>query len=538
MLNILYIGATDFVYNRGINGSSHELDFIVYLNNHTKQTHGYSSTLIFSDDFEQIEGINPDIIYIFDCDKPRNHFCNAIEYANRKKIPIVLISNDLFHYNLVRDEPNTLKLNGILSTVRMKRLTDQYKRDFPDKYISGIPTPFINTNQFTDWGMEKIYDICIFGQTDLELPPLGNCIEEEYFEKNCKGIPEMYPFYPLRQRLTRLLLNNTERYNIKYIPTPLLSCWACPIKGVELSRIINQSYLTLSTRSRSDRCMQKYFEITASNSFILGDIPTDYMDLFTFNSIVVDMNMSDETILGIIDDALKNKETILQQSKDFGEFIRSEYGLDNKNTITDFLKINREIIGWRRNAYISNTCSNIKMYSYPYNHPFIGSLFVNDEQYVRFCKNFNQYILKTPVFAEPDKDSVWAKQSGDVWYKHPSIEIPYVVMYLGNIEIHWVHEHDEEALLQKYKRRLQRYYDSEPSLIFLLSCSELLNDHSDDTLVKDFLSIPTSYYITKTPSREIFHEPWACLDNKRNDYHVYEFNNQDTIVDVFKGVFG
>ena len=54
--------------------------------------------------------------------------------------------------------------------------------------------------------------------------------------------------------------------------------------------------------------MAKYFEIAASYSGILGNIPSDYNDLFKNNIVEVTEWMTDEEILFTIDEALKNKK--------------------------------------------------------------------------------------------------------------------------------------------------------------------------------------------------------------------------------------
>jgi uncharacterized protein (DUF1919 family) len=491
---------------------------------------------------------NPSIIYLFDCDKARDHFTIAFDYAKTHHIPIILLSNDLFHYDLVVNDPNTSKLDGIVCTVRMDRLTNQYKKTFPNKFISTIPVPFVNTEQFNDWNNTKCYDICIFGQLDLKLPPKMNCVDDEYF-KDWDELPNTHYFYPLRRRLATLILKNTHRYRVKHIPTPQSSCWNCPIKGKNLSNIINQSYMCISTRSRSDRCMQKYFEISASNSIILGDIPTDYKDLFDGHVIEVNEQMSDEDILSKIDMVLENKNKLEQEAKDVGEYIRTQYGLNNKNTITGFLDMTNNILEhynnkYRNIAYISNTCSNIGLYNSSYNHPFIGSLFVNDEQYVKFCQHFDEYIKISPTFGNPNRNSIWARQNkNNGWYKHHSISPPYPVMYLDDIEIHWIHETKENELLTKYYRRLQRYYDTHSKPMFLLSCSELLNNHKDNgwELSRKFLQISNSIYIQrhkhpteKLRDNEILYEQWTNKGFTRDESHVYTFNNQDTIIEIYK----
>ena len=112
-------------------------------------------------------------------------------------------------------------------------------------------------------------------------------------------------------------------------------------------------------------------------------------------------------------------------------------------------------------AYVSNTCAIIEIYrtlNIEYNHPFIGSLFVIDEQYIKFCNNFDHYINCDPIIGQPNNNSLWTLENNGIWYKHRAVPIPYVVMYLDDIEIHWIHETDQQLLLEKYQRRLETFF--------------------------------------------------------------------------------
>jgi hypothetical protein len=74
--------------------------------------------------------------------------------------------------------------------------------------------------------------------------------------------------------------------------------------------------------------MAKYFEIPASYSAILGDIPTDYEDLFKGNIVEVNEWMSDDEILQIIDKALEDKEKLWEMTKRLGDRVHQEYNLE------------------------------------------------------------------------------------------------------------------------------------------------------------------------------------------------------------------
>lgn len=197
-------------------------------------------------------------------------------------------------------------------------------------------------------------------------------------------------------------------------------------------------------------------------------------------------------------------------------------------------------------AYISNTCISTNMYkifSVQYNHPFVGSLFVNDEQYIKFCQKFDYYINCTPIFGDPNENSIWAKQNSGVWYKHKDVTSPYIVMYLDDVEIHWVHETDMETTLNSYNRRLERYRTYVDKVYFILSCAEIMNDHTEEkrhSLLNDFQNINNSIYVSKTPSELglynnniiILYEPWINTSNERNESHTYNFNDQKTIAET------
>lgn len=194
-------------------------------------------------------------------------------------------------------------------------------------------------------------------------------------------------------------------------------------------------------------------------------------------------------------------------------------------------------------AYISNTCAIIEIYktlNIEYNHPFIGSLFIIDEQYIKFCNNFDYYINCDPLIGQPNNNSLWTLENKGIWYKHKLVPIPYVVMYLDDIEIHWIHETNQQLLLEKYQRRLGRYKQQVNKVFFILSCSEFINKHTETQrldLLTQFLSNKNNIYISRCPSdlnlnntnQIILNNDWINTSNKRDSSHIYIFNNQITI---------
>ena len=69
-------------------------------------------------------------------------------------------------------------------------------------------------------------------------------------------------------------------------------------------------------------------ETAASYSAILGNIPSDYEELFKNNIVEVTEWMCDEEILSIIDKALEDKEKLWKMTQRLGDRVHSEYNLD------------------------------------------------------------------------------------------------------------------------------------------------------------------------------------------------------------------
>lgn len=202
---------------------------------------------------------------------------------------------------------------------------------------------------------------------------------------------------------------------------------------------------------------------------------------------------------------------------------------------------------------ISNTCVGyqiiIRKNMVPYNSPFIAALIPNDWQYLRLIQDFDHYRLLTPVLSEPDPDSVFSRQNGALYYTHKEIRTPYPVIRLGDVEIHFIHVQDRERCLETFKRRLDRMNriidEGDCKIVFLLSFSELLNDHEDvETLIDTFFHVHLSPLRTEKyfmgPLKYARKEPgyisvpeWDDVLLKRDSSHVFVFNSQLFCIDTF-----
>lgn len=351
-MRIVFIGNWVFTEGRATVGATHAFDCITYLHSEVDRIDGYESRIYFTNEcfIPKLEKFSPHIVYIFDCISADYTCRPVVNFCHWANVPVVLVSTDIFYVSTILEEPNTAKLSGILSMVRMNSTIKQYRLLFPKKYIGALTFPSLGT-YFRDYQMEKQYDIVIYGTTTYHHTPENRpsnsaylqYLESEYTSKGLQ-VPYKVQFYPLRNRLVQLLLKHKDKYRIKHIPSPRKQTWIRDIRGESLSKILNQSYLAIATRSIADRCMSKYFEISASNCGLLGDIPTDYRDVFSGWAVEVSMNMTDEEILGVVDTALQDPDRLKQKSQIFGEYIRSNVSVGNKNAIKELLTSAHAII--------------------------------------------------------------------------------------------------------------------------------------------------------------------------------------------------
>jgi len=145
---------------------------------------------------------------------------------------------------------------------------EKYKEDFPDTTFTVIGH-HINMDYFKDYGFRKTIDVLIYGSL-------------------------INKWYPFRNRLCKLLLESD--LIVLHIENP----WGNKedaIRNAELSKVINQSSLTVCTKSKVDYLVAKYVEAMASLSMPLGNLPAKEYPKFKKRVLYVDDAMTDEEIL-------------------------------------------------------------------------------------------------------------------------------------------------------------------------------------------------------------------------------------------------
>jgi hypothetical protein len=297
---------------------------------HFKLHSNHDVTIIYTDQKINMTTFEmPNIIVFFDT--ATLIFGNKYKQLFDLNIPIFASSLDLFNVIICVNCNYIKKCSGILHFGYASKLLSSYKDYFPNKIIRSFKGRFINKERFKNYNQEKIYDILIYGTRKyINSIELLNNADKEYKQKwelhYQTQLPDKWSFYPIREKVEQLLINNPNKYRVHIVPHACI--FDAKIANEKLSQLINQSWLTLACSTRSDMPMAKYFEISGSYSGILGDIPSDYNDLFKDNIVEINEWMTDEEILNTIDVALENKQKLQEMINKLGNKIQLEYDLD------------------------------------------------------------------------------------------------------------------------------------------------------------------------------------------------------------------
>jgi hypothetical protein len=322
----------DFLFYKNIFGKT-SYNFVNYL---TKSKE-YEIKIFYTDEDSvivqnKINQFNPKMIVVFEinCFQEQTKKFNFIFDLN---IPIYLFLDDTYYISsLTADCEYTKLVNGFIFWYKNDMIKKSYEIKYPLKKIMNISSRYVNTDIYKDYGYPKIYDILLYGTRNFkydykneEIISIQQWISK-YENINNIIIDDKINFYPLRNKLENILKNNLHKYKIKILDDSTI--YNAKIANENLSKLINQSYLTVACSSIADVLLHKHLEISASKSVILGNYPSDYKDLFDGNIVEVNEFMSDDEILSIIDNALINKDKLEEMADRIYDKVRNEHSLD------------------------------------------------------------------------------------------------------------------------------------------------------------------------------------------------------------------
>jgi len=247
--------------------------------------------------------IEPTDIIIFYFIRPFHHdSCFEIPSSFRPHaLQSLIYMEDIYH---VRDITRLLHKNKIFNLILPMR---QYYYEQIFQRL-GFRTFVVHTFLRVPRNVmieEKTHDILLYGNTN----------------------PLIYPF---RHRLFQLLLKHRHFFRIQHVPFLQISRNTTLEKQDILYRSIRGARLCVATNSVYNFLIKKYLEIPSCGTAILGNIPSNYSDIFTEDTIVyVHRNMSDHEIIREISNHLQNPERLQLKTDTLQKIIRSQFSLQN-----------------------------------------------------------------------------------------------------------------------------------------------------------------------------------------------------------------
>ena len=159
---------------------------------------------------------------------------------------------------------------------------------------------FINLDTFKDYGLEKEYDIILYGSTEEAI-------------------------YPFRKRLFELILDSDLKVN--HIPFGGYH-GKNSFQGESLAREINKSKIGISTRSTRDCLIKKYLEIPACRTAVAGNIPSEFADN---KDLVIELNeaMTSEQIINKLKHYINDDKALKRKTNAAYEYVAQNCGYDN-----------------------------------------------------------------------------------------------------------------------------------------------------------------------------------------------------------------
>ena len=146
----------------------------------------------------------------------------------------------------------------------------------------------------------KPIDILIYGAHTSSISP--DITSEKYLAK--QNYINFNNYYELRHRLMTKIIKDEKLkdINIKFVQP------SDNIRGDNLNKLISQSKFTIATCANVLYLVEKYFEIPFNNSIIIGNIPEYAPNKMKENIINIKNSMSDNEIIEILIDSVKNYE--------------------------------------------------------------------------------------------------------------------------------------------------------------------------------------------------------------------------------------
>ena len=248
--------------------------------------------------------------------RPHNHpsVKNIIPYIDKmkmKKAKIIFYIEDIYHVDLIKRLCERYSVFDVIFSIKHQKIMSKFGR----KYSIKVWDHTIDLNMFRPYQETKTTDILFYG---------------------CKQSKT----YPFRKRLYTILKQNPKLQGLrkKFIEFRNYENTSAILMEEDLAKEISRSYLAVATTSKYNFLVKKYLEIPACGTMILGNIPTNYKNLYNEETMcAVNINMTGNEIANKILEILSNKNNLREKTNHLQKSI--ELHFDRKKSFENLKKI-------------------------------------------------------------------------------------------------------------------------------------------------------------------------------------------------------
>lgn len=248
--------------------------------------------------------------------RPHNHpsvksITPFIDKVKMKRANIIFYMEDIYHVRLIKTLCEKYSVFHLIFSIKHQKIMSQFGK----KYTIKVWDHTIDLNMFRPYKEKKTIDILFYG---------------------CKNMQT----YPFRKRLYTILKQNPKLQGLrkKFIEFRNYEDTSAILMEEDLAKEISSSYLAVATTSKYNFLVKKYLEIPACGTMILGNIPTNYKNIYNEKTMcAVDNTMTGNEIADKILETLSDKKTLQEKTRDLQKNVGNHF--DRKKCFENLKKI-------------------------------------------------------------------------------------------------------------------------------------------------------------------------------------------------------
>lgn len=248
--------------------------------------------------------------------RPHNHpsvksITPFIDKVKMKRANVIFYMEDIYHVRQIKTLCERHSVFHLIFSIKHQKIMSQFGK----KYTIKVWDHTIDLTMFRPYKEKKTIDILFYG---------------------CKNMQT----YPFRKRLYTILKQNPKLQGLrkKFIEFRNYENTSAILMEQDLAKEISSSYLAVATSSKYNFLVKKYLEIPVCGTMILGNIPTNYKNMYNEKTMcAVDNNMTGNEIADKILETLSDKKNLQEKTRHLQKNV--EIHFDRKKCFENLKKI-------------------------------------------------------------------------------------------------------------------------------------------------------------------------------------------------------